>query len=220
MSSERAVCPRCGTDAESHRFCPTCGLVLAEQDELPTRAEWEARVAATPWPGAEPSADPAAGVRDDDRAPARPRSRLRSLIEVGAPLLAIAAVAIVVFSHHGSSGTAGALHYDARAKPLMNSLRSARQDALSGACRGCASVQSNAGGCSGYATDWTCDVHISQSRRDPSLVPGSTLVETYKVTWNHDGCWTASADCVSESRSSGKLCPPPHPAFLRGCIGS
>jgi hypothetical protein len=39
--SER-VCPRCGEPASERRFCGTCGLNLAEQSEVPTRAEWEA----------------------------------------------------------------------------------------------------------------------------------------------------------------------------------
>lgn len=41
------VCPRCGEPAENHRFCPSCGLNLAEQPEAPTRSEWEGRAAAT-----------------------------------------------------------------------------------------------------------------------------------------------------------------------------
>lgn len=37
------VCPSCGAVAGDHRFCGNCGLHLAAQPELPTRAEWEAR---------------------------------------------------------------------------------------------------------------------------------------------------------------------------------
>jgi hypothetical protein len=35
------VCPRCGSAAEQHEYCQTCGLHLFEQAELPTRQQWE-----------------------------------------------------------------------------------------------------------------------------------------------------------------------------------
>lgn len=36
------VCPRCGDEAGDQRFCSGCGLNLAQQEEIPTRADWEA----------------------------------------------------------------------------------------------------------------------------------------------------------------------------------
>lgn len=36
------VCPRCGEQARGQRFCVGCGLNLEQQQEAPTRAEWEA----------------------------------------------------------------------------------------------------------------------------------------------------------------------------------
>jgi len=36
------VCPRCGSAAEDHEYCLTCGLNLFSCPELPTRAEWDA----------------------------------------------------------------------------------------------------------------------------------------------------------------------------------
>jgi hypothetical protein len=228
VSADSVVCPRCGTDAESHRFCPTCGLTLAEQGELPTRAQWARRIAETPWPGgASPPAGgappagggqpaPASGVRE--RWEAQP-AWLRSLLEVGLPVLAIAAIAVVVFTSHGSKKVAGALHYDSRAQPLLISLRAARQRQLqASSCRQCAAVETSAGGCSGFGPDWACDVHINQSRRDPKLVNGANLIETYKVKWQNNGCWQAQADCVSEASRAGRLCPPPTPVSLSGCI--
>jgi hypothetical protein len=50
------VCPRCGEAAGEQRFCGQCGLNIAAQDELPTRAEWEARAAGAP------ASTPAAGT--------------------------------------------------------------------------------------------------------------------------------------------------------------
>jgi hypothetical protein len=243
VSADSVVCPRCGTDAESHRFCPTCGLNLPEQRELPTRAVWERRIAEMPWPQtaeqqtaqpqtaqpqtAQPqTAQPqtarggpptrASGVRA--RWEAQP-AWLRSLLVVGLPLVAIAATAVIVFTSQGSRHVAGALRYDSRAQPLLSSLMAARQQQLqSGSCRQCAAVQTSAGGCSGFGPDWACDVHVNQSRRDPKLVKGSNLIETYKVKWQSNGCWQAQADCVSEAGRAGRLCPPPTPVALSGCI--
>lgn len=39
------VCPRCGTAAGDNDYCSKCGLHLAEEAELPTREQWEARQA-------------------------------------------------------------------------------------------------------------------------------------------------------------------------------
>lgn len=40
--TDEHVCARCGTPAGSAWFCRTCGLNLAAEKELPSRAEWEA----------------------------------------------------------------------------------------------------------------------------------------------------------------------------------
>jgi hypothetical protein len=42
------VCARCGEGADERAFCATCGLNLAAQTELPTRAQWEAANAERP----------------------------------------------------------------------------------------------------------------------------------------------------------------------------
>ena len=60
------VCPRCGEDADEQRFCGGCGLNLAAQHELPTRAKWETTHAAPvehPSDGAPVPAEGAASVR-------------------------------------------------------------------------------------------------------------------------------------------------------------
>lgn len=50
------VCPRCGAAAGENDYCSTCGLHLAEQPELLTREQWEARqVAQSPVPPDETS---------------------------------------------------------------------------------------------------------------------------------------------------------------------
>jgi ribosomal protein L32 len=40
------VCPRCGTPAAEHRYCPNCGQSLFDQSQLPTRRDWERQVLA------------------------------------------------------------------------------------------------------------------------------------------------------------------------------
>jgi hypothetical protein len=108
----------------------------------------------------------------------------------------------------------GALSYDARAKPLLISLRTARQNQLDQqqSCHGCVRVATDAGGCSGYGTDWTCDVRTTAgARRTP-------LLETYRVKWNATGCWSAVEDCASPPSSVRRICPPARVEFLQGCI--
>ncbi len=39
---DEMVCPRCGETAGEEQFCGSCGLNLSEQQEVPTRAVWEA----------------------------------------------------------------------------------------------------------------------------------------------------------------------------------
>jgi hypothetical protein len=62
------VCSRCGEPAEAQRFCASCGLNLAAQPELPTRAEWESQrssgLPSSGTAGAAPDPNPArpAGV--------------------------------------------------------------------------------------------------------------------------------------------------------------
>jgi ribosomal protein L37E len=41
-SRDHRVCVRCGETAGEQRFCSACGLNLSVQQELPSRAEWEA----------------------------------------------------------------------------------------------------------------------------------------------------------------------------------
>jgi TM2 domain-containing membrane protein YozV len=43
------VCCRCGTPASGHAFCLTCGLNLHIQPELPTAAEYAARLREQQW---------------------------------------------------------------------------------------------------------------------------------------------------------------------------
>jgi hypothetical protein len=59
------VCPRCGEPVRQSRFCATCGLNIAAQLEIPTRAEWEA---GDEFPLVVPSAD------DRDHAAHEPKS--------------------------------------------------------------------------------------------------------------------------------------------------
>jgi hypothetical protein len=51
VEAER-VCPRCGASAADHRFCRSCGLNLGAFSEIPTRAEWEGKPAASDAPAA------------------------------------------------------------------------------------------------------------------------------------------------------------------------
>jgi hypothetical protein len=143
---------------------------------------------------------------------------------VGVPLVAIGVLALVLFLPGNSSQVPGSLHYDSRAAPLLGSVRATREQALhTSGCRGCADVTSRGGGCSGYQSDWTCDVPVQIHRPDPQIQAAqlprtSSLLETYKVTWNQNGCWQASEDCISAADSSGHICPPPVVVILNGCI--
>lgn len=224
---DRSVCPRCGGDAAEFRFCPVCALDLVSEPQLPTRAEWERERAAQPWP-ARAQSEGVPEVSPESRSGSRrtPRSRRRSAIEVGGPLLVVGALAFVLLRPTGGSPVSGGLHYDSRAAPLLASLRASRERSLRrSTCHGCADVSSDGGGCSGYLSDWTCDVMVVLHRRDPQIqeaqLPASqTVLETYKVTWQRNGCWQASEDCISDVGSAGNVCPPPVVAFLDGCIHS
>lgn len=149
---------------------------------------------------------------------------MRSVIEVGGPLLVITALALILFLPHGGSQVPGALHYDQRAAPLLASIRASREQSLRvSPCRGCADVGADGGGCSGYNVDWTCDVPIVIHKADPQiqaqqLPHTSNLLETYKVTWQQTGCWEASENCISGATSAGHVCPPPVAVILNGCI--
>jgi len=60
------VCPRCGTDAGENPYCASCGLHIAVEPELPTRASWRGAPSAAPptatIPAAKKTVDqPAAG---------------------------------------------------------------------------------------------------------------------------------------------------------------
>lgn len=57
MDRQVRVCPRCGAVAEQHAFCPTCGLNLHEQSELPTQAEWEGGQPSPEREGTHPGSD-------------------------------------------------------------------------------------------------------------------------------------------------------------------
>jgi hypothetical protein len=209
---DTTVCPRCGSSAGDARFCPACGLNLADAARLPTRDQWLRERAETPWPSR--AAASKAGPRRD-------KPRWRTLLEVGIPLAVVVAVAIIVLVPGGHPAPAGSLHYDARAAPLLSSVRLTRAQALrTGSCHGCASVVPDAGGCSGYQSDWTCDVRVDVHTHSPQFLRVPSELETYKVTWNNNGCWQAVENCVSAADSSGHLCPPPAPVYLRGCIGS
>jgi hypothetical protein len=205
------VCPRCGSASGDGRFCPECGLNLAEAGVLPTRDQWLRERAQAPWRSrakAAPTADPGHG-----------KPRWRGLLEVGIPLAVVVAIVIVVLLPGSGPVPAGSLHYDTRAAPLVSSLRLSRAHALrTGSCHGCASVVPDAGGCSGYRSDWTCDVRVDVHTRSPQFLRVSSELETYKVTWNSNGCWQAIENCVSAADSSGHICPPPVPVYLRGCI--
>lgn len=85
------VCPRCGSPADRHEYCQTCGLHLFEQPELPTRAAWAEGGAAAQSPSSASARWEAAkaAVRNADR-------RLR-LIVVGAPVVLLVVGAWVFF---------------------------------------------------------------------------------------------------------------------------
>ncbi|HEV3228132.1 MAG TPA: hypothetical protein VGY97_01560, partial [Solirubrobacteraceae bacterium] len=112
------------------------------------------------------------------------------MAEVGLPLLAVAAVAILVLPSGKASKVPGSLVYDSRAAPLVKSLRAARQQQLNRehSCRGCVPVAGDTGGCSGLNVDWTCEVRTAAGPRR------TALLETYRVTWNRTGCWSAAED--------------------------
>jgi hypothetical protein len=224
--SDSAVCPRCGTAAEDGRFCRACGLNLEEAGALPTHDQWLRERAEAPWP---PSGEKHAAPRGKTRGPPRDavsnagrpadKPRWRSLLEVGIPLAVVVAVAVVVLLPHSQSAPAGSLHYDPHGTPLISSVRLGRAETLrTGSCHGCASVVPNAGGCSGYGTDWTCDVQVDVHRHSRQFLQVPSELETYKVTWNSTGCWQAIENCVSAADSSGHICPPPVPVYMHGCI--
>jgi len=133
---------------------------------------------------------------------------------VGGPVAIVGVVALIVLSSGGQPKVPGGLTYDARAAPLLKSLRAARQTRLNQqhGCHGCLSVSSDAGGCSGALADWTCDV---QTPLGPKRQP---LLETYRVRWNRNGCWYAFEDCTSAPNSVRRVCPPAKPEALQGCI--
>jgi hypothetical protein len=206
------VCPRCGSAAGDARFCGDCGLNLADAGELPTRDQWLRERSSTPWPSRR---------RDSRSAPRQPKPRWRGVLEVGVPLAIVLAIAAVTLIPGKSPPPAGSLHYDKRAAPLISSLRLSRAASLrTGSCHGCASVALDAGGCSGDQSDWTCDVRVDIRTHKPQFLRVPSELETYKVTWNDNGCWDAIENCVSAAGSSGHLCPPPAPVYLHGCATS
>jgi len=135
-------------------------------------------------------------------------------MEVGLPLAVIGVVALVVLSSGGRPKAPGGLTYDARAKPLLKSLRAARQTQLDQehGCHGCVKVATDAGGCSGALADWTCDVQA------PTGARRTLQLETFRVRWNQNGCWYATEDCTSPVNSIRRVCPPAKVEQLRGCI--
>lgn len=69
MNPSPQVCARCGEPAGDQRFCGSCGLNLSVQEELPTRAAWEA-AQATPGQRA-PDSEQDHPRRREDNEPAR-----------------------------------------------------------------------------------------------------------------------------------------------------
>jgi hypothetical protein len=126
----------------------------------------------------------------------------------------VVGVALVILSATHDRKVPGALSYDARAKPLLVSLRTARQAQLDQehSCHGCIRVATDAGGCSGYGADWTCDV------RTPTGPRRAAVLETYRVTWQRNGCWSAVEDCASPPNAVQRICPPARIEYLQGCI--
>ncbi len=70
------VCARCGAEAADNDYCPHCGLHLAVQHELPTRADWERRnpgAPGAPEPPAPAQQQPSTqGLPTADTTPASP----------------------------------------------------------------------------------------------------------------------------------------------------
>jgi hypothetical protein len=101
------VCPRCGSAAEQHEYCGTCGLNLFEQPELPTDADWEATQAAkqaAPGPVASADTGPigpgsvAAWFRG-------PNTQARILLVAVAAALAAIPIVIATSSDKSDSGS-------------------------------------------------------------------------------------------------------------------
>jgi hypothetical protein len=76
------VCPRCGTEAEDHAYCSSCGFHLAAEKELPTWAAFKAAANDAP-------AKPAVAVAPPDQPSQR---RERNPLKVFVPILALVAV--------------------------------------------------------------------------------------------------------------------------------
>ncbi len=63
------VCPRCGEPAGQQEYCLTCGLHLADQDELPTRETWAHREAPPLVPGQQSASHASFSVSADPQSP-------------------------------------------------------------------------------------------------------------------------------------------------------
>lgn len=105
------VCPRCGSPATGSEYCGTCGLHLAEQDELPTRERWEQRPgkwSQSPDPGSPRGAGPSPSLATwRARWTALP-SRWRAGALAVSALLLVLAVTVIATSGGGDDNTSSA----------------------------------------------------------------------------------------------------------------
>lgn len=90
VGSSQRVCPECGAPAGEAPFCASCGVNLASQPRLPTRADWEA--------AQRPEGAPAAAA--SSHATARPR---RAKVWAAGGLAAIVVVAALLLAGGGGS---------------------------------------------------------------------------------------------------------------------
>jgi len=120
------VCPRCGTAAGDNDYCSKCGFHLAEEAELPTKGQWEARqaeqeasggAASATSPSGEPAVPAGEGVAESDTAQRAGGARSRGVrerwialgttgkrsIASGTAIVVVVVIVLVATSGGGSS---------------------------------------------------------------------------------------------------------------------
>lgn len=174
------VCPRCGGPANEARFCSTCGLELAAQPQIPTRASWEAQRSETASPVPVPDDNVAAQTTDfpipDQGGQAAKGSwwnrlgRSRPIAALGGSLAVIAViVVVVVLTSSGGGGNTGS----GSSSTLRSSNASVAAAAITTFDRACA----NSGLGGGVNTELcACMLNALQAAESPSTLLAQATV--------------------------------------------
>lgn len=100
-SENQRVCVQCGEAVGEQRFCGSCGFNLSQQEDLPTRAEWEAT--AQMQQGAASRAQGQGGASSHADAP--PARTKRPKVIAGAVLIGVAVILGIVLAAGGEKAS-------------------------------------------------------------------------------------------------------------------